>query len=290
MKGQKEKLKLSRKEKKHLKKQQKQQDRIQKKKEKQYIPMRGLMGDAEDYNVYVLSLQEWILGFFVGFAGGFLVMYVFFRVWIFSNAAGFAVGFFFIRPFREYLQKKRKRSLLFQFKDMLEALASSYSAGMNTQAAFEDAYQDLLNIYGNNADIVKEVRTITVGLNNNFVIEDLLFDFAKRSGLEDVESFASVFSVCNRQGANLRKIVSETRDIINDKIEAEMDIQTILSGNKNQLNIMMIMPLVIMVSLSSMGNMSAVVNTPVNVVTKLGVLILFGIAYMMGRRIVDIKL
>lgn len=218
------------------------------------------------------------------------MVYVFFRVWIFSAAAGLVVGFLFVSPFREYLLKKRKRSLLLQFKDMLEALSSSYSAGLNTQSAFEDACQDLLNIYGEKADIVREVNTIVIGMKNNFIIEDLLSDFAERSGLEDVESFSSVFSVCNRQGADMKKIVSETRDIIGDKIEIEMDIQTMLAGNKNQLNIMMVMPLVIMLSLSSMGSMSAVVNTPVNVMTKLGVLVLFGIAYMMGRRIVDIKL
>lgn len=293
MKGEIKKQKLSRKEKKLFKQQEKEQKKLEKrqrKKEKQYVPLRGLMGDAVDYNIYQMNLREQLLGFLVGFVGGFVVMFIFFRVWLFSVIAGAIVGIMFQKPFRQYLLIRRKRSLLLQFKDMLEALSASYSAGLNTQAAFEDAYQDLMNIYGNKADIVNEIKIITAGLRNNFIIEDLLFDFAQRSGLEDVESFANVFNVCNRQGANIRKIVSETRDIINDKIEIELEIQTMLSGNKNQLNIMMVMPLVIMLSLNSMGNMSAVVNTPVNVVVKLGVLVLFGISYLMGRRIVDIKL
>ena len=70
----------------------------------------------------------------------------------------------------------------------------------------------------------------------------------------------------------------------------EMDIETLLAGNKNQLNIMMVMPLIIMLCLSGMGTMSAVTNNPVNVIVKIGVLILFAAAYLMGRKIVDIKL
>lgn len=42
--------------------------------------------------------------------------------------------------------------------------------------------------------------------------------------------------------------------MINDKIEIEMEIQTIIAGNKNELNIMMIMPLVILVSIGGLGS------------------------------------
>lgn len=260
------------------------------KQKEQYVPMKGLMGNATDYHVYRMDIKEKIAGFMIGFLGGFAVTYVFFRLNVMAVFIGVAVGFLAQSPFRNYLLKRRKRALLLQFKDLLEALSASYSAGMNTKDAFLDAYQDLENIYGTKADITKEIQLINVGMKNNFVVEELLFDFAKRSGLEDVETFASVFSVCNRQGANLKKVISDSRDIINDKIEIEMYIDTLLAGNKNQLNIMMVMPLVIMLSLSGMGTMSAVSNNPVNVIVKICVLILFAVAYLMGRKIVDIKL
>lgn len=262
----------------------------EKKKKNHYVPMKGILGNATDYNVYHMDIKERIAGFLIGFLGGFAVIYIFFRLSYVSAIGGIITGCLAQKPFQNYLLKRRKRTLLLQFKDMLEALSASYSAGMNTQAAFADAYQDLENIYGTKADITKEIQTINVGIENNFIVEELLFDFAKRSGLEDIESFANVFSVCNRQGANLKKVISDSRDIINDKIEMEMDIETLLAGNKNQLNIMMVMPLIIMLCLSGMGTMSAVTNNPVNVIVKIGVLILFAAAYLMGRKIVDIKL
>ena len=87
--------------------------------------------------------------------------------------------------------------------------------------------------------IVHEVKLICMGLRNNINIEPLLIDFAERSGLDDVMSFANVFEVCNRQGGDLKKVVADTREIINDKIEVEMEIETMLSGSVNELNIMM---------------------------------------------------
>lgn len=63
-----------------------------------------------------------------------------------------------------------------------------------------------------------------------------------------------------------------------------------MTANKNDLNIMIIMPVVIMLMLSGMGDMSIIQNTPVNVVVKIVALALFGIAYYMGRKIVDIRI
>lgn len=148
----------------------------------------------------------------------------------------------------------------------------------------------MVSIYGEEADIVGELQAICAGLANNINIEQLLLNFAERSGLDDVMSFANVFEACNRQGSDLKRVVSDTRDIINDKIEIEMEIETMLSGNKNELNIMMVMPVVVVLSLSSMGTGTIVSNSPINLVVKMICLGIFGAAYLVGRKIVDIKI
>ena len=86
------------------------------------------------------------------------------------------------------------------------------------------------------------------------------------------------------------RVVGETRQIINEKIETEMEIRTLLTANRNDLNIMILMPVILMLMLGGMGDMSIVQNTPVNVVIKLTALALFGGAYYMGRKIVDIRI
>ena len=222
--------------------------------------------------------------------GAAVVVYAFFRSPLFMLLAGAAVGFFVPQYYQQYKKNSRLMQLRIQFKDLLESLAASYSAGRNTPDAFADALADMTSIYESQADIVKEIQIICAGISNNIQIEALLLDFAERSGLEDVLSFANVFEVCNRQGSDMKRIASDTRNIINDKIEIEMEIETMLSGNKNELNVMMVMPVIIVLSLSSMGSGTIVSNTPVNLLIKLICLGIFGVAYFLGRKIVDVKI
>lgn len=260
------------------------------KKKEKYIPMKGLMGNAQDYHIYKMKPQDYLIAFLIGLVGGAIVFFVFFRIVNMSIIVGAVCGIIAIRYYREYKLRKRKQSLLIEFKDLLEALTTSYSSGKNTMDAFAESYQDLIELYGEHADIVKEVRIIIGGITNNLIIEDLLKDFAMRSGLDDVDSFATIFESCNRQGGNIKQVVWETRKILNDKIEIEMEIKTMVAEKENELKIMMFMPLVIMIALSGMGSITAVSNSFINVVAKIFAIGIFVAAYMIGRKIVDIKI
>lgn len=255
-----------------------------------YIPQKAVFGKADDYYVYHMSNGEKMVGGLLGFGTGVFIFMVFFRNLIVSLLAGVILMIPGILKYREYLKQKRMKALMFQFRDMMESLTASYSAGKNTEGAFQDACADMINIYGEKADIVYELKWIVSGLYNGMNIDLLLMNFAKRSHLDDIESFATIFEVSSRYGGNLKEVVGETRSIINDKIETEMEIRTLLTANKNELNIMMIMPFIIMLMLNGMGDMSIVQNTPANMVVKIIVLLLFGLAYWMGRKIVDIEI
>lgn len=263
-----------------------------KKKEKQkYEEIPSLIGDGDDYHVYHMTKKDVVAAFVIGAGIAVVVTWLFFGNVIVSGVSAVALGIAAQSIYQENMKKKRQKSLLMQFKDLLEALTSSYSAGKNTLNAFTDSEEDLIQIYGEEADIVQELSIIVGGMKNNINIEDLLLNFADRSGLDDVRNFADVFRVAIRQGANIKNIIFSTRDIISDKIEVEMDIDTILSGNKNELNIMMVMPLVIIVSLGGMGSgMTAVDNSLMNVIIKLVALGLFILAYFLGRKFTTIKI
>ena len=245
---------------------------MKKKKEKRirevYEPKKGLTGQGDDYHIYTMNGKEKVTAFLLGMAGTFVVVYLFFKSMLLGLAAGIAVGILIQKYYALHLCEKRKNTLLMQFRDMLEALTSSYSSGKNTNGAFSDAYGDMIQIYG----------------------ETMLADFADRSELNDIKSFADVFEVSVKQGGNIKDIISATRDIINDKIEIEMEIGTLLSGNKNELNIMMIMPLIIIVSMEGLGSeMTVTGNSPLNILIKIVALGMFAAAYVLGKKITTIK-
>lgn len=262
---------------------------MKKKKKEKYVPLVGITGVGEDYNVYNLSLKERLIGFAIGLVAGFLAAHIMFGVFIASTILGVIVGFIAVPIFRDYLQNKRKRAILMQFRDLLDSLSNSFSAGKNTPDAFADSLNDMKMAYGEKSPIVQELIIILNGLHNNYIIEDLLRDMSVRCGIDDINSFAETFAVCNRLGGNLKKIVADSRDIINDKIEIEMEIQTTVAASKNDINIMCVMPFLIVSMMGMLGEASITANTPLNVIVKIIAIIMFAIAYKVGRVITDIK-
>ncbi len=261
---------------------------MSKKKEK-YVPLVGLTGIGEDYNVYKMNFVERITGFAIGMVAGFLAAHIMFGVFLASLIIGVFVGFIAVPIYRDYLQNKRRKMILMQFRDLLDSLSNSFSAGKNTPDAFSDALEDMKMAYGENVPLVNELTIVISGLHNGYIIEDLLRDMSRRCGIEDMNSFAETFAVCNRLGGNLRKVVSDSRDIINDKIEIEMEIQTSIAASKNEINIMCVMPFIIISMMGMLGEASITANTPLNIVVKIIAIIMFAIAYKIGRDITDIK-
>ncbi len=260
-----------------------------KKQKEVYVPIPGIMGLGEDYHIYHMTLADRFMAAGLGVAGAVAIGYVFFNSLIAAVVIAVGAAIFLQKPFEEYQKKKRLKKLLLEFKDLLETLTSSYSAGQTTSRAFADAQSEMSNLYGEEADIVAELKMINAGLQHNYNIEDLLLNFAARSGLDDVDSFANVFEVCNRKGGNLKQIVGETRSVINDKIEIEMEIQTMVAASRNELNIMMVMPFIIMFTMRGLGD-SMTDNSMINLAVKFIALGIFAGAYVLGLKLVDIKL
>ncbi len=270
--------------------QEKQKEQKKRKKQKEvYTPIAGIMNIGDDYHIYHMTVPDRLAAAGLGVTAGVAIGYVFFNNWWVAGIISVICALALQKPYQEHQKKARLKKLLLQFKDLLETLSASYSAGLTTTKAFADALNEMTELYGDNADIVTELKMINAGLQHNFNIEDLLLNFAQRSGLDDVDSFANVFEVCNRKGGNLKQIVSESRSVINDKIEIEMEIQTMVAASKNELNIMMIMPFIIMFSLRSMGD-TMTGNSLLNIAVKLGALVVFAGAYVIGLRLVDIKI
>ena len=113
-----------------------------------YIPVKPVFGTAADYYIYRLNPVETATGALLGGIVGFFFSMVFFRNVIFSLIVGLLLVVPGIRKYRDYLKDKRMKNLLYQFRDMMESLSASYSAGKNTQGAFLDACGDLIGIYG----------------------------------------------------------------------------------------------------------------------------------------------
>lgn len=241
-----------------------------------------------DYTVYEMSFLEKAIGYGVCAIAVFVAVQIFFQIWIVSLICAVALGFVGVKIYRGMLKKKRDEQLLLQFRDMLGSLCTSISSGKNMPDSFMDAHTEMTQQYGEKAYIVKELAGILAGLHNNINIEVLLSDFAQRTQQEDILSFAEIFQVANRRGGSIRQIIVETKELISDKIMVEMEINTLLSGKKNEINIMLVMPLIVVTQLNSMMGSSGSYSL-VTIVVKIVAIGMFVGAYCLGKKIVDIK-
>lgn len=260
-----------------------------------------------NYKVYYMSVMEKILYFILAFAAGAAVGYLFYGgigkdefgqpttlTYILNISIpvliGIVAGIAFLPIRTEQIIEKKRRKLNSQFRDMLEALTTSLGAGKNVSDSFRSVYDDLKVQYDDGADILKELEIILSGMANNVDIEDLLLDFGIRSGIDDIYSFANVFKICYRKGGNIKDTIRNTHNILSDKMEINEDIETIVTANKTEQNIMIVMPigLIGMIKMLS-ADFAANFVTPAGIIaTTIGVA-LFVAAYYVGKAVLNIK-
>ena len=259
-----------------------------KEKKPKIVENKGMTGLGTDYTVYIMSFIQKLCAIIVGFAVGFAAGYLYFDNKIIGIIVGAFCGVKAISIYRNKLLKKRSNDLRLQFRDMLESLSNSYTVGMTANRAFHTAYNDMCLEHGKDSYIAKEIYLIcSMHDNQGIEIKDMLDDFAKRSGIDDIKSFSSVFTVSSNLAGNIAQVVRDTRDMIGEKIEVEMEIQTMVTGQKSQLNILAIMPILMSVltkSFNTSGGSSFLV-----ILVKMAALIMFVFAYWLGTKIVDIK-
>lgn len=249
-----------------------------------------LIGNVPDYNIYNASIKEKILWFVIGMIVSGVVLYVFYESIIASVLVGAICGYIFIPIRTKQVIKKRKKKLTNQFRGLLDALATSIGAGKNMYDSFSLASDDLAVQFSADADIVKETKTIRIGLDNNIQIEDLLLNFAERSGIEDIRNFANVFATCYKKGGNIKDVIKNTASIIGDKIEIQMELKTMVAGQKNEQNIMLVMPVIFIVVLKTMGGDLIDLKSPMGIISVSIALVIFVLAYFVSKKILNIKL
>ena len=200
--------------------------------------------------------------------------------------------FGFLYPFimKEQDRKKRQEVLLVQFKDAILSISACLTAGYSIENAFSEALRETTRVYGNDAMIAKELRLMIHKNRLNCMMEDALNDFAERSGLEDIRSFADVFLEARSSGGELMKIIARTADIISEKIRIRQEILTSTTSRRLEQKIMSGVPIgiVIYLELTSHGFFEILYETVTGRILMTGCLGAYLGAIVWGRKILDI--
>ena len=245
-----------------------------------------------DYTISQFTVFDHILSFAVGFCAGFVIMFVFYKIMVLSLLGGVILGVINIFAAQQKALQKRIYRLRTQFFDLLEAMSVSMRAGNPVLKALESARDDLLLIYGEDSDIIVELDIILGRFYNAVPLSAAFSDLARRSGLEDIESFASIYATIEGKSSRADEIIRETQSVIADKMEIEMEIDTLMSAAKSEVNIMLFMPLVILlvIGYAGAGFMDAIYTEPIGRVVANGGLIVFIISYLLAQKFSSVKI
>lgn len=276
-----------------------------KEQEPQYL-MSPLNNPMLNYKVYVMGKAEKLLVRLIAFVLGGAVGLTFYgnlfmqdglptTATYISNVVVFAligiIAMVLVLPiYAENRRNKRNNTLKQQFRGMLEALSSSFSTGSNVQFALNSALEDLKLQYSEQDYIVQEMEEIVAATGQNIAIEVMLRDFADRSGNEDIASFADVFEICYRKGGNMNFVIQRTHSVMSDKMAVADEIETKLTSNKLQHNVMSLMPIAVVLMLRLTNDaFAANFATPIGIIANTVAICIFIGSYIYGNKIVAIK-
>lgn len=243
-----------------------------------------------DYSTYSFTKRE--IAIYMIFESLFLGMmaYLFYdSVIAFLLLIPSAVLFF--RKKREELCRKRRQRLEMEFRDVILSVSSNLQTGYSLENAFQEAYKEIVLLYGMESLMAYELNLLLRRLANNEQLEDVLLSMAKRSGVQDIRDFADIFQIAKRGGGNMQAIIANTAEIIGDKQEVRLEIDTIMSEKKLEQTIMRYIPFFIIfyISITSKGYFEGLYHNIAGQLIMTAALIVYGLACRLSDKILNIE-
>lgn len=246
---------------------------------------------AIHYDEYPLSVQEKLLAVGKGIAVSGMFAYAFYRSLLVFALLLPVCCILMLRREQQVRLKNRKLLLAQQFKEAMVILAASLSAGYAMENAMAVSLEELRLLYGTEGMIVQEFSTMVQQIRTNRNVEQVLLEFAGRSGLEDVQNLAEILGIGKRTGGDLGSIMRHTAEVIRDKMQVKEEIMTLTASRQFEQKIMNLIPFFIIfyVEGTSPGFFDQMYQTTVGRVLMTVCLLLYLLALWLAERILDIE-
>lgn len=242
-----------------------------------------------DYRIYRYSRREILLYGMTGAALLCLAADAFYHSWL-AVLPGIPLLFLFFKHYKKHCIRKRREELREQWKDMLYAFCAALSAGYGWERALMESEKSLGLLYPEQAYLRRELRMMQRSLENGAVLEQLFLDFGKRSGIEEIRSFAEVFVILKRSGGDLTGMLKKSRDQLQETIETEKEIALLLASKRYEHRIMCLIPfaMILYLRLANLGFLDGLYGNLEGVLIMTVCLLLYGAALLWGEKLMEI--
>lgn len=202
--------------------------------------------DQIDYSKYRFTARQQLLLIGCYIVLDLLLSCLFYNALVASIilAPGYII---FARICAQWLKQRRLRQLKLQFREWMMVLYSMIASGASLETSFLASSQELKESIDKGGDMLKELDMMEKKMAMNISAISCLEDFALRAGDDDIYSFYEIMNIARQQGGSMRQIVRNAIDRINEKIEMECEIETVIAAKKHEFLIMVCIPLAMIV-------------------------------------------
>ena len=186
--------------------------------------------------------------------------------------------------------KKRQEEITRQFLDAIRVVSSALFAGFSRENAWIEAQKEIENLYGEKSILYSEISKINRKVAMSVPIEGLILDFATRTGVEDILSFAEVFRFAKRSGGDMVKIIDTTVRHMKEKQETMQEIEILIAAKRMEQKVMGVIPIFILayLRLTSDGYLVILYGKPVGIIFMSCALGAYLFATYMAEKIMNI--
>ncbi len=193
---------------------------------------------------------------------------------------------------REMWRKKRLRQLELQFKEAIQLIAASLAAGLSVENAILSCRHELKQMYGENGMMCRELSHMAHQMDMNRPVEELMSEFAVRSGLEEAENFARIFQIAKRSGGQLTPIIQHTVQVMDDRFQVKEEIRTLTASRQFEQKVMNAVPflMILYIDATSPGFFDVMYGTALGRIVMTGCLAVYLASCFLAERILDIQI
>ncbi|MGN0361584.1 MAG: type II secretion system F family protein [Bilifractor sp.] len=243
-----------------------------------------------DYRVYHFSLRELL---FYG-VGGILIGAA--VVWLcYDSVYGIPLAvpilIFYLLLKKKQKKEERAQTLNYHFRDFLSSLHTNMLAGYALENGVRLSAGDIAKLYGRKDVLAVELRDIVSQMRFGKPVEQLFLDLGTRSGVEDIRNFSEVLVIAKRTGGNMNHILESTWRNICEKIDTRQEIDTVTASKRYEQGIMSLMPagIILYMRITFEGFSEKVYGNPAGAVLMTICLLIYGAAFLAGRRLCRIE-
>ncbi len=243
-----------------------------------------------DYRQYQLNKREYAKVFLVTLGISIVIAVLFYRsIW---GLCCFPFLFYlFCKRKRQKRKEQQQQKLLDEFVNGIRVLNTAIQAGISMENAWKEVQKEIAVIYGESSLFGKEVKELNHSVALNVPIEKLMLQFAYRSGLEDIITFAELFSYGKRSGGNWRRMIQDVIQHIQDKYDARKEIEVMVASKQLEQQVLNVIPvgILLFLQISSWDYMSVLYHNPLGVFCMSICLMGYGGAVLLSEKILKIQ-